>query len=208
MNIDWFTFVAQIINFLILVGLLRWFLYGPIVRAMQQREDKIATRWKGAEQRRVEADEKALQYDQKNVEFEQQREDLLKEAHREAHEHRERLTREARDDVEQRRVEWLQSLTRERTEMLDEIRQQLGELAVNATRHTLSELASADLEEWVVRNFVSRIQQLDDLSHEEIKEHLLVGESEFLVRSAFRLSTEWRDQLRDVLSDGRAVRPD
>jgi len=199
MNIDWFTFVAQIINFLILVGLLRWFLYGPIVAAMQQREDNIAARWHAAEQRAAEADEKARQYEQKNVELEQQREELLKDAHREAHEHRERLTREAHDDIEQKRVEWLQSLSRDQTETLDEVRQQLAELAVDAARHTLTELANADLEEWIVRKFVSRVDRLDDPQREEIKAHLLDGESEFSVRSAFRLSGQWRDQICDVI---------
>lgn len=199
MNIDWFTFVAQIINFLILVGLLKWFLYGPIVRAMQQREDKIAARWQDAQRRCVEADEKALQFEQKNAELEQRREELLKDAHREAHEHRERLTRETRDDVEQKRVAWLQSLSREQKESLDEIRRQVGELAVDATRHTLSELASADLEESIVRNFVSRIKQLDDADREKVNAHLLSEESEFVVRSTFKLSDVWRDELREVI---------
>ena len=44
MNIDWFTFAAQVINFLVLVGLLRHFLYGPVVRAMQAREQKVTQR--------------------------------------------------------------------------------------------------------------------------------------------------------------------
>ena len=38
MGPDWFTVIAQIINFLILVALLKRFLYGPIIRAMERRE--------------------------------------------------------------------------------------------------------------------------------------------------------------------------
>ena len=41
MLIDWFTVAAQAINFLILVLLLRRFLYGPIVKAMDDREAAI-----------------------------------------------------------------------------------------------------------------------------------------------------------------------
>ena len=43
MLIDWFTVFAQIINFLILIFLLKRFLYGPITRAMEERKKKIAT---------------------------------------------------------------------------------------------------------------------------------------------------------------------
>ena len=38
MLINWFTVVAQIINFLILVGLLRWFLYQPILQVIEKRK--------------------------------------------------------------------------------------------------------------------------------------------------------------------------
>ena len=42
MSIDWFTFTAQILNFLVLVWLLTHFLYQPITKAMQERQQKIA----------------------------------------------------------------------------------------------------------------------------------------------------------------------
>ena len=42
MLIDWFTVAAQIVNFLILVYLLKRFLYGPLIRAMDAREKRIA----------------------------------------------------------------------------------------------------------------------------------------------------------------------
>ncbi|MFT7314341.1 MAG: F-type H+-transporting ATPase subunit b, partial [Paraglaciecola sp.] len=41
MPIDWFTVGAQIINFLILIWLLKRFLYHPILDALDAREQKI-----------------------------------------------------------------------------------------------------------------------------------------------------------------------
>ena len=41
MHIDWFVFFAQIVNFLLLVFLLKKFLYGRIVKAMDERERKV-----------------------------------------------------------------------------------------------------------------------------------------------------------------------
>ena len=43
MLINWFTVAAQVVNFLILAVLLKRFLYGPIVRAMAAREERIAS---------------------------------------------------------------------------------------------------------------------------------------------------------------------
>ena len=43
MLIDWFTVGAQAVNFLILVWLLRQFLYKPILNAIDAREKRIAS---------------------------------------------------------------------------------------------------------------------------------------------------------------------
>ena len=40
--IDWFTVIAQVINFFILVWLLKHFLYKPIINAIDAREKRIA----------------------------------------------------------------------------------------------------------------------------------------------------------------------
>ena len=42
MLIDWFTVGAQVLNFLILVWLLKRFLYKPILNAIDAREKRIA----------------------------------------------------------------------------------------------------------------------------------------------------------------------
>jgi len=44
MEINWFTVIAQIVNFLILVWLLKRFLYKPVLKAIAEREQKIASR--------------------------------------------------------------------------------------------------------------------------------------------------------------------
>jgi len=51
MLIDWFTVGAQIVNFLILVWLLKHFLYKPILDAIDAREKKIAAELADAERR-------------------------------------------------------------------------------------------------------------------------------------------------------------
>ena len=43
MLIDWFTVGAQAVNFIILVWLLKRFLYKPILNAIDAREKRIAT---------------------------------------------------------------------------------------------------------------------------------------------------------------------
>ena len=84
MLIDWFTVVAQIVNFLILVGLLKYFLYGRIIRAMDQREERIAARLAEAQQREQEAKEERQHYQARKEELEKQKGGILAQAREEA----------------------------------------------------------------------------------------------------------------------------
>ena len=56
MQIDWVTVVAQMINFLVLVYLLKRFLYGPIVKAMERREHAIAEQQQQVQEQLAEAE--------------------------------------------------------------------------------------------------------------------------------------------------------
>lgn len=82
--IDWFTVVAQIINFLILVALLKYFLYGRIVAAMTQRQEEISARWEEARQQREAAAKELEAARDRNRQLDQQREALLANAPRRA----------------------------------------------------------------------------------------------------------------------------
>ena len=84
MGIDWFTFFAQIINFLILVWLLKRFLYQPILHAIDAREKRIAAELADADAKKAEAQKERDEFQHKNEEFDQQRAALLRQATDEA----------------------------------------------------------------------------------------------------------------------------
>ncbi|MGO8820022.1 MAG: F0F1 ATP synthase subunit B, partial [Desulfomonilaceae bacterium] len=66
MLIDWFTVIAQIINFLILVFLLKRFLFDKITGAMDERERKISSTLDDANSTKRLAAEEAERYRQMN----------------------------------------------------------------------------------------------------------------------------------------------
>lgn len=201
MNIDWFTFIAQIINFLILVALLRWLLYGPIVRAMKKREETISNQLEEAERKVREADEKAEDYQSKISEIDAKREEVLKAARLKAEEERRKRLKEARREVDDQRKEWQRSYRRELEDMVSDLRRQAGKVSLKATRQTLAELADADLQERMCAVLVSRLEKLDDDQRQELTHSLRQGEGgDVLVRSSFELSSDCRQRLHEVLS--------
>src|SRR5579872_6951434 len=96
MLIDWFTVGAQALNFIILVWLLKRYLYKPILNAVDAREKLIAAELAGADAKKTEAQKERDQFRRKNDEFDQQRAALLSKAAEEAKAERQRLLDDAR----------------------------------------------------------------------------------------------------------------
>src|SRR5579871_4525076 len=96
MLIDWFTVGAQALNFLILVWLMKRFLYKPILRAIDEREKRIAAELADADAKKAEAQKERDEFQQKNAEFDQQRATLLSKVTDEANAERQRLLEDAR----------------------------------------------------------------------------------------------------------------
>ena len=119
MLIDWFTVAAQLVNFLILVWLLKRFLYKPVLKAIDEREGRIVQQLQDAEAKKAEADKECDNFRQKNMEFDQQREGLMNNAINEVKTERQRLQDETRKEVEALRLQLHETLRNMRTDHLD-----------------------------------------------------------------------------------------
>jgi len=112
MLIDWFTVAAQAVNFLILVWLMKHFLYQPILHAIDERDKHIADELANAAAKEADAVKEREEFQKKNTEFDQQRAALLAKATDEAKTERQRLVDEARreaDDLRSKRQKTLAS---------------------------------------------------------------------------------------------------
>lgn len=121
MLIDWFTVVAQALNFLILVWLLKRFLYKPILNALDAREKRIATELANADSRMAEAGQERDEFQRKNEEFDQQRAALLTKAEDEATAERQHLLDDARKESDGLRTKWQEALRSEHQSLNKEL---------------------------------------------------------------------------------------
>ncbi len=195
MTIDWFTLLAQIINFLVLVWLLRHFLYNRIIQAMDEREQKIADRLNDAAKERQEAQAEKQKYQAKLQELEEHRAERIAEAKKEAEVYRQGLIEKAHQKTVEAQTQWMATLQREKNELLQEFRKQLGEQVFSVTRHVLKELADADLEEKVLSVFLDRFDSLEDGEKQGIQTALSRSGNTVEVRSAFPVSKERRNRI-------------
>lgn len=198
MLIDWFTVLAQIVNFLILVFLLHRFLYNPILNAMAQREQRIADDLETAERKRREAREEIESYRQKKAELDDQRQELLRQAEEDAKEKRHDLLQKARTETEELRTRWQQAIEQEKAAFLADLRQRVSRETYRVMRRALADMADVALEARMVAVFLERLHDLPDAEREA-----LAGETadSWKVNSAFDLPDDSREAIEQAVAD-------
>jgi F-type H+-transporting ATPase subunit b len=200
MLIDWFTVGAQILNFLILVWLLKRFLYQPILHAIDAREKRIATELADADAKKAEAQKERDAFQQKNEAIDQQRDDLLRKAADDAQVERQRLLDEARQAAEILRLKRQEALRTEVCDLKQAIQQRTRQEVFAITRKTLADLAATSLEERLVEVLLQRLRGMDGKAKEGFAEALKKNEHALIVRSAFALPDEQREAMHQGIN--------
>ena len=200
MLIDWFTVIAQIINFLILVLLLRRFLYRPIRNMMAEREDKIAKRLEQAEKKKETAAAEIETYRQKNADFDQERENMIRQVQSEVEDRRQTWLHEAREEVDETRTRWQKALTEEREAFLQNVRQQAGQQTYRVIRQALDDLADAELEAQIIKVFLARLAHLPDEDAQTIHDVLDQESAVLTLQSGFDLDDTQRKTLGQAIT--------
>lgn len=188
MLIDWFTVIAQVVNFLILVWLLKRFLYRPILNAIDAREKRIALALADADAKKTEAEQERDAFQHKNEAFEQQRAALLSQALAEAKAERLRLLDAARQASDGLRAKRQEALISEQQGLRAALARRAREEVFAIARKVLADLAGATLEARMVDVFLRRLRELDDAAIAGLKSAFKASSSPLLVRTAFVLS--------------------
>jgi F-type H+-transporting ATPase subunit b len=209
MLIDWFTVIAQVVNFLILVWLLKRFLYHPILNAIDVREKRIARELADADAKKAEALKEREEFQRKNEEFVQQRAALLSKATDEAAVERQRLLDTARKDADSLRDKQQESLRGEYKHLNEELAHRTQAEVFAIARKALADLAGVSLEERMADVFVLRMRGMDDAGKAGLAAMLKSPDASVQVRSAFELAPAQRaaieGAIREMLSATASV---
>jgi F-type H+-transporting ATPase subunit b len=201
MPIDWFTVVAQAINFLILVWLLKRFLYKPILHAIDEREKGIAAQLAEAEAKKAEAQRERDDFQHKNEAFDQQRAALMKNAEDEAKAELQRLLDGARKDADALRAKRQDALREEQSNLGQEIARRTQKEVFAVARKALADLAATSLEERMVDVFVHRLSALTGAAKEELAAALKASTQPARVRTAFDLPPAQRKVIESAINE-------
>jgi len=160
MSIDWITVFAQIANFLVLVWLLKKFLYRPILDGIDAREAEISKRMQEA---RV-AQDKAEAAEQEHLEqmrrLKAQQADISRTVQQEAEKQRDALMAEAQEKMESARVDWRAHLDAEGQAYTAKLHRAGGSALLSLTRKALDDLADTSLEDRMAHRLSIEIAEM------------------------------------------------
>jgi F-type H+-transporting ATPase subunit b len=204
MLIDWFTVGAQAVNFLILVWLLKHFLYKPILHAIDEREKKIAAELADASSKKIEAKKEQDEFQHKNDEFDKQRDELFKKVTADAGVEKAKLLDEAKKaaDVfsEKRHASFIQEEEKIQQSIMKRV--QKGVFAIS--RKALKDLSGTDLDERIVNVFVGQLTGSSLTNSSLTNSSLKNSATPVTIRTAFAIPTALQatveKQIKDKLS--------
>jgi F-type H+-transporting ATPase subunit b len=199
--IDWFTIGAQALNFIILVWLLKRFLYKPILNAIDAREQQIAAELADADATEAEAEKERDEFRHKNEEFDRQRATLLSKAREVAQVERRRLLDDARKAADALSAKRRETLRNDAHDLNQAIIRRTQQEVFAIARKALTDLSTTSLEERIGEVFTRRLRMLNGKAKEGLAEALRTASEPALLRSAFELPPEQRATIQNALNE-------
>ncbi len=199
MEINWFTYFAQIVNFLILMALLQRFLYKPITRAMIQRKLQIKATVDEANEKRIAAEAELEKYRQQNLKLQEEKEEILLKTREEAEKERQKLVDKIQLEIQESKRKWYQEIAQEKADFLINVRRKTLEEIYRVLRLSLADLANVQLEEHIVNVF---LQRLETAQHELAN----IAINKINVSSAFPLNNEQQKKISQTIEQYTGVK--
>lgn len=196
MELSWTTFVLEIINFLVLVWILKRFLYKPVLNIIAKRQNDIEQSLTQAAQQTETALQLQQQYENRLADWEQQKQQQQNTLNAELEAERSRLLSNVQEELEQEREK--SRITEQR--LRDDTQQRLEHIALeNATYFTaklLTKLSGPELETQIIDVLLEQLADLPEQRIAALRASCTGEATEAVVSSAYPVSESKQQQIQ------------
>lgn len=201
MPIDWFTVIAQIINFLILVWLLKRFLYKPILDGIDARENKISRVISSAETKMKNAEALENQYKEKLTNIDAERSAIIELAKSEAQKVHLAAMQNAKVQADAFSIKRTAALNTEIQTLQNDVINKSVKEVFALSRKVISELADQQLQDKMLDKLLSHLNALNEEQHDGLYRAIKNNQGHAKVRSITPLSQPQCERLKVCLHD-------
>jgi F-type H+-transporting ATPase subunit b len=200
-ELDWTTFILEIINFLVLVWILQRFLYRPVMNVVAQRRSAISQSLQEAQLTQQQATELKAQFENRLVDWQQEREAARKQLGDEIESERQKLMAQLQTELdEQRRKEQVLAARRDEN-LLREARQQAQVLSEQFAAKLLSRIADPALEGRLLEMLLEDLSSLPEEQRKNLAAAYRDNQTPVQIISAFRLNDAQRQALNTAMQN-------
>jgi F-type H+-transporting ATPase subunit b len=152
-NLSWL--IAQVVNFILILLILRAFAYKPILAMLETRKRRIQESLEYAEKVKADAAARQKEYEQQIEEARREAQQAVQNASQGAEKERERILAQARDEARQIVEQARTQLDYERKQMMAELRQQIVNLSLLAAQRVIGASIDETRSRQLVNDFIA-----------------------------------------------------
>lgn len=199
MHIDWFTFAAQIVNFFVLVGILKYVLYQPILDALETRRQTVESAVSDATAAREAADRDRKALSEERDAYAHQKAALQKQLTEELEADRARRLEEARRELEEMSTGWKRRIAEEKEAAGRLLADLAGTELMNAARKMMRDLSDSELDAAMTRAFLRRWRETPSGEREHRGELIGTCRTPIVVRTSCPLPEDLRNEVAHAI---------
>jgi len=200
LELNWSTFLLEIFNFLILVWILKRFLYKPVLDAIARRRSSIDEQLDQARQMREDADKLKADFQNRLTDWNRERQRLRNELDQELAAERSRQMTEMQNALEQARKKAQIKESRRQDELRRETEYQALQQASQFASRLLAEASSPELETRLVKRMLDDMARLTGDQVDALKTQWGKPPDSIQVVSAYPLAQDLQQQLEQRLA--------
>ena len=199
MELSWSTFLLEIMNFLVLVWILKRFLYRPVLDIIEKRRSSIEQVLAEANKRNTDAEVLQQQYEGRLVDWEQEKQKITDSLQQEIQAERVKLLDQLSVELADERKKTIVVEQRHQAELQQQYQEEAMIHGARFASKLLHAVASPELEKQLFELLINELSQLQDERIETLRKTKLKSVDKIKVSSAFKLSNTQHQQLEKIL---------
>lgn len=201
MELSWSTFLLEIVNFLVLVWILKRFLYRPVLDVIARRRAGIEGQLADARQLHDEAEALKAEYENRLAERDRERQQARDVLARELDEERARQLAALQAELVQEREKAEVADSRRRSDAAREIEHQALQQGAQFATRLLEQAAGPELQERLTKILLEGLSGLSDDRITDLRSQLGEPPKSIRVTSAFALPATRQQELEKALAN-------
>lgn len=155
-----YTFVAQVVSFLVLVWILSKYAWKPLMKMMEDRRNFIESNLKQAEQERAQAEQIKQEYQEEMRKARQEAQSVIDKATKVSEERAAETLAQAKEEAEKIKKAALLDIERERDRAVAEVRAQVAELSISVAEKIIRQKLDMKGQEQLIEQFIQEVEDM------------------------------------------------